>query len=311
MRLKYLTLPIIALAIGLAIHFAPTQQAMAGGNEDNVTICHHTSSAQNTWVTITINQNALQTHLGHGDTLGHCPPLPTATSIPPTRVPPTATSVPPTSTPPVDVCRNLEGIQTSPPAGYIVLESGRCVLADCLNSERYRNAHPTECNPPTATNVPPTATPIPATPTPLPVTLTQCEQYSGFIGGVQFFGVWANVTRVNGVVTSAFLAPGCAPVTATTCEFLSQNQFNNYGLVNFGIFQAPLINGWFLVTRTNGAISGAQPSTPNCLPIAPPIATPVIVTVERVVQVPVPVSVPAKAGLIAPPRTGDGGLLSD
>ena len=37
-----------------------------------VTICHHTHSKTNPFVTITVSQNALPAHLGHGDTVGPC-----------------------------------------------------------------------------------------------------------------------------------------------------------------------------------------------------------------------------------------------
>lgn len=38
-----------------------------------VTICHHTHSKTNPYVTITIDDNALRTHLDrHGDTIGPC-----------------------------------------------------------------------------------------------------------------------------------------------------------------------------------------------------------------------------------------------
>lgn len=38
-----------------------------------VTICHHTHSAKNPFVTITVSERALPAHLAHGDTVGACP----------------------------------------------------------------------------------------------------------------------------------------------------------------------------------------------------------------------------------------------
>jgi hypothetical protein len=39
-----------------------------------VTICHHTGSASNPTVTITVSVSAVRAHMGqHGDTLGPCP----------------------------------------------------------------------------------------------------------------------------------------------------------------------------------------------------------------------------------------------
>ena len=38
-----------------------------------VTICHHTHSHTNPFVTITVSENAVPAHLGHGDTIGACP----------------------------------------------------------------------------------------------------------------------------------------------------------------------------------------------------------------------------------------------
>ena len=37
-----------------------------------VTICHHTHSQTNPFVTITVSESALPAHLGHGDTVGAC-----------------------------------------------------------------------------------------------------------------------------------------------------------------------------------------------------------------------------------------------
>ena len=38
-----------------------------------VTICHHTHSQKNPFVTINVSERALPAHLGHGDTVGACP----------------------------------------------------------------------------------------------------------------------------------------------------------------------------------------------------------------------------------------------
>jgi hypothetical protein len=38
-----------------------------------VTICHHTHSQKNPFVTIIVSERALPAHLGHGDTVGTCP----------------------------------------------------------------------------------------------------------------------------------------------------------------------------------------------------------------------------------------------
>lgn len=38
--------------------------------QNNVTLCHRTGNGN--WITITVSQSALQTHLNHGDTIGQC-----------------------------------------------------------------------------------------------------------------------------------------------------------------------------------------------------------------------------------------------
>jgi len=46
---------------------------------NKVTICHHPTSNPATWHTIMVNQNAVNAHLKHGDTLGPCKPYPRTT----------------------------------------------------------------------------------------------------------------------------------------------------------------------------------------------------------------------------------------
>ena len=47
--------------------FEATDAAIVEAPPNQVTICHATSSDTNPWVTITINENALQAHMAHGD----------------------------------------------------------------------------------------------------------------------------------------------------------------------------------------------------------------------------------------------------
>ena len=70
--------------------------------EDQITICHRTESEENPWVEITVDENAVETHLEHGDFLVDeeyvCPPedeeeepTPTPTEEPEQEITPTST----------------------------------------------------------------------------------------------------------------------------------------------------------------------------------------------------------------------------
>jgi hypothetical protein len=59
-----------AKLVGMSHKTTPTTDQYPAGN---VTICHHTHSQKNPFVTITVSQNAVPAHLrNHGDTIGPC-----------------------------------------------------------------------------------------------------------------------------------------------------------------------------------------------------------------------------------------------
>jgi hypothetical protein len=91
-RARFAAAGAVALAVGLlasvgAVSYAarvvglssttPTASQYA---PSKVTICHHTHSKTNPFVTITVSERALPAHLRHGDTTGPCPPTSTSTS---------------------------------------------------------------------------------------------------------------------------------------------------------------------------------------------------------------------------------------
>jgi hypothetical protein len=55
------------------VGFAHTSPVAAQYPPAKVTICHHTHSQTNPFVTITVSVHALPAHLRHGDTIGPCP----------------------------------------------------------------------------------------------------------------------------------------------------------------------------------------------------------------------------------------------
>jgi hypothetical protein len=91
-RARFAAAGAVALAVGLlasvgAVSYAARMVGLSNTTPtasqyapSKVTICHHTHSKTNPFVTITVSERALPAHLGHGDTMGPCPPTSTSTS---------------------------------------------------------------------------------------------------------------------------------------------------------------------------------------------------------------------------------------
>jgi hypothetical protein len=61
----------VGYAAGL-VHLKHSSATSAQYPPSRVTICHHTHSQHNPFVTITVSEHALPAHLRHGDTVGAC-----------------------------------------------------------------------------------------------------------------------------------------------------------------------------------------------------------------------------------------------
>jgi hypothetical protein len=61
----------VGYAAGL-VHLKHSSATSAQYPPSKVTICHHTHSQKNPFVTITVSEHALPAHLRHGDTVGAC-----------------------------------------------------------------------------------------------------------------------------------------------------------------------------------------------------------------------------------------------
>lgn len=67
------------------VSFAHTTPQAAQYPPSKVTICHHTHSQKNPFVTITVSVHALPAHLKHGDTVGPCPAQAPASPVAPAK----------------------------------------------------------------------------------------------------------------------------------------------------------------------------------------------------------------------------------
>jgi hypothetical protein len=178
-------------------------------------------------------------------------------------------------TPPIDLCLNIEGVQSEVPAGLIREPSGNCVLA------------PTPTAVPTAT-----ATPVPATPTPVVVTNTVVYRCEGPYSNVAPYALqpWQLVNFGLNVYQYGGAFNWQVPTLVIRTN----------GLITATVPNAPECMPQSFPGRTVAATATATPA-----PVAPQI-----VVVQAAAPTPV-VSFPREGptSSIQPPRTGDGGLV--
>ena len=83
--------------------FDGTAERSQRSSKIEITICHHTSSDSQPWVTITTSYESLSAHLAHGDTFGECAaPVPLPPDAAPALPPDAAPALPPDAAPSPD-----------------------------------------------------------------------------------------------------------------------------------------------------------------------------------------------------------------
>jgi LPXTG-motif cell wall-anchored protein len=123
-------------------------ESPGNSGDHKVTICHQTGSGS---VTITVDDHALEAHLGHGDTLGPCVtvtppppgPVPPPPAPPPGPVPPAPPTVVEPPAPPTVVEPPAPPTVVEPPAPPTVVEppvSGKAPDADARTPAQKRRA---------------------------------------------------------------------------------------------------------------------------------------------------------------------------
>jgi hypothetical protein len=97
---KQLSLTAMSLVLGLLLvwSIALFDSSPSSAEENRVTICHRTGSPSNSYVVITVDENALPAHLDHGDVYP-VPPNGCPAGVPPTTTPTMIPSNTPTNAP--------------------------------------------------------------------------------------------------------------------------------------------------------------------------------------------------------------------
>jgi hypothetical protein len=201
-------------------------------------------------------------------------------------------------TPPIDLCLNIEGVQSTIPEGLVREPSGNCVLA------------PT-----------PTATPVPATPTPvathLPIFPPRVSLYQHGCGVPQVSANYeGTIIPFRLVITRNGLVLPLVQVDffGSVRDILLPVAWSPGDLVKAYAFPqnaapSPLPGQFFdhpAVLVATLPVSAAPPCL-IAVPPTPAVATPQIIVVQAPTPLPTPAVLQAPQ-VITPPRTGDAGL---